>query len=397
MVFQPTLLAADQTEPFEDATSLKFDPGKDIPTSFVNSDYEQRIEVRSLYDPRSSVSARVDVEVYVFHVSFDLYSKEFLVSTEFESVDAAQAEVDFLARVYGKLPLTWATSPRAIVIHKGAHAPFGAFYGGELVTYSDSVRGRHESNILLHSLVHEIGHIFLTGLSRTKAWKDAQELDGGCATEYGCDYLDREDLADSLVYWYAVTYFADQISAEDWDKIHDAMSARLRVLTDCALEDSWDMTPHAGPPDFEINPGFAGAWFEPTTSGQGLLFDVFPELGMMFAAWFTYDIDGSEDSSATLGDSGHRWLTAQGRFSGNTAVLDIILTTGGAFNSSQPPAVNNPDPVGTLTIEFEGCGDALMSYEFFSPYMVGEIPIQRVVPVDPKRCEVFATTANAEH
>jgi hypothetical protein len=38
-----------------------------------------------------------------------------------------------------------------------------------------------------------------------------------------------------------------------------------------------------------INPGHAGAWLNPETSGQGFLLDVLPETDMAFLAWFTYD------------------------------------------------------------------------------------------------------------
>jgi plastocyanin len=81
---------------------------------------------------------------------------------------------------------------------------------------------------------------------------------------------------------------------------------------------------------FQINNGLNDAWYNPDTDGQGFFVIVFPVIHKMFLSWFTYDIERPPGgTTALMGDPGHRWLTAFGDYSGDTAVLDIDLRQGG--------------------------------------------------------------------
>jgi hypothetical protein len=140
----------------------------------------------------------------------------------------------------------------------------------------------------------------------------------------------------------------------------------------------------------QINAGFNDAWYNPLTNGQGLLITVFPDNQQMFLAWFTYDIERPpEDVQAVLGDPGHRWLTAQGPYEGDTANLTIFVTSGGVFDSSQPPSVTDQAGDGTMTLEFSDCANGLVSYEITSLGISGEIPIQRIAPDNIAFCETL--------
>jgi hypothetical protein len=139
---------------------------------------------------------------------------------------------------------------------------------------------------------------------------------------------------------------------------------------------------------FQINPGLNDAWYNPATSGQGFLITVFPDIGQMFVAWFTFDIERPpEDVEAILGEPGHRWLTAQGPYDGDTAELTIFVTEGGVFDAAEPPANNDGVGDGTMTIEFADCTQGIVSYEMSSPSVSGEIPIQRIVNDNAALCE----------
>lgn len=141
-------------------------------------------------------------------------------------------------------------------------------------------------------------------------------------------------------------------------------------------------------PRFQINPGMNDAWYSPTTAGQGFLLTVFPDSQQLFVAWFTFDTQRpSEDVQATLCDPGHRWLTAQGPYSGHSASLLIYVTEGGVFDAANPPANNDGIADGTMTIEFAGCAEGLVTYEIDSPNVSGEIPIQRVTNDNVVLCE----------
>jgi hypothetical protein len=139
---------------------------------------------------------------------------------------------------------------------------------------------------------------------------------------------------------------------------------------------------------FSINPGLNDAWYNPATNGQGFLITVFPDRKEVFLAWFTYDTERPpEDVTAMLGEPGHRWLTAQGPYDGDTANLTIFVTEGGVFDAAEPAASTDPAGDGTMTVEFADCTEGLVSYEITSLDISGEIPIQRISPDNVPLCE----------
>ena len=142
--------------------------------------------------------------------------------------------------------------------------------------------------------------------------------------------------------------------------------------------------------EVEINAGMSDAWYNPATDGQGFLIAVFPDLGELFLAWFTYDTQRPpDDVSAILGEPGHRWLTAQGPFDGSRADLTIYLTQGGVFDSADPPASTGEDGYGTMVLEFLTCNEARVTYAIPSLRLSGQIPIQRIVDDNVELCEAL--------
>lgn len=141
---------------------------------------------------------------------------------------------------------------------------------------------------------------------------------------------------------------------------------------------------------FEINAGLNDAWYSTTTNGQGLTVTVFPDRKEVFVAWFTFDTQRPPANvNANLGDPGHRWLTAQGPYSGDKASLTIFVTEGGVFDSAQPPTSTDPGGDGTMILEFEDCTEGLVSYEIDSLGISGEIPIERIVDDNVALCEAL--------
>jgi hypothetical protein len=143
----------------------------------------------------------------------------------------------------------------------------------------------------------------------------------------------------------------------------------------------------APPAPFRITHAMAGGWFDPPTSGQGFVMDVFDNVNQMFVAWFTYDLERPAASAdAMIGDPGHRWLTAQGPFDGDTGELLIYWTSGGVFDSANPapaPAVQD----GTLTVEFFDCLSGQVTYDLGSVNVSGQLPIQRLANDAAELCE----------
>ncbi len=111
-----------------------------------------------------------------------------------------------------------------------------------------------------------------------------------------------------------------------------------------------------------VNPdqfGLSGAWYDPTTSGQGLVLASYPDIsgagkGLLAAGWYTYD---------TSAAGGQRWYTLQGAANTGAAVssLDIYAATGGNFNAL--PAIS-ANKVGSATLTFGDCTHATLNYSF---------------------------------
>jgi hypothetical protein len=129
---------------------------------------------------------------------------------------------------------------------------------------------------------------------------------------------------------------------------------------------------------FEINAGHAGAWFNPDTSGQGQFIDVEPGEQFMFISWFTYTDAASDNPNE------QQWYTAQGNYSGNTAVLDLFETLGGRFDDPQGVTTTQ---IGEVTLSFSDCDEGQMTYSFDGEGLLGEFPLLRVIPGSGNVCE----------
>lgn len=150
--------------------------------------------------------------------------------------------------------------------------------------------------------------------------------------------------------------------------------------------DPTTITVQSAPVAFEINAGLNDSWYNPTTGGQGFFITVFPDIGKMFLAWFTYDTQRPPGTvTAQLGDPGHRWLTAFGDYSGDTATLAVELTEGGIFDTSPPAPTQSPD--GTITVEFTSCTAGTVSFNIPSAGTSGSVAIQRIALDNVPFCE----------
>jgi len=139
----------------------------------------------------------------------------------------------------------------------------------------------------------------------------------------------------------------------------------------------WVMFP---PGPLQFNAGLNGAWFNPDTSGQGILVDVFTERRLIFVAWFTFDLQRpSAGEGPMIGDDGHRWLTAFGQYAEGDSVvsLEIENTRSGVFDSADPPAIQDAG-YGSIELEFSDCLNGTMTYDIPTGPVNGVIPITRI-------------------
>jgi len=141
----------------------------------------------------------------------------------------------------------------------------------------------------------------------------------------------------------------------------------------------------------QINPGINDAWYSPETSGQGFFITVFPDLGYVSLAWFTYDTELPPISAtAILGDPGHRWLTALGPIEGNQVLMNVEMTSGGLFDAAtEIQRTDPPGSDGTILLKFDSCQSGTVEYDIPSVNRQGNIPIQRVANDNIALCEAL--------
>ena len=138
---------------------------------------------------------------------------------------------------------------------------------------------------------------------------------------------------------------------------------------------------------FLINAAISDAWFFPPTGGQGFFIIVWEDRKEIFLAWFTYDTERPpEDVSAILGEPGHRWLTAQGPYEGDTALLDVFLTSGMVFDSDVPPVESVQLDGATIEIFWSDCEEGILTYDIPQWGLSDVIPIQRIVGDNVPAC-----------
>ncbi len=134
-----------------------------------------------------------------------------------------------------------------------------------------------------------------------------------------------------------------------------------------------------------INPGLSGAWYNPATSGQGFFFDINDEINFFFGGWFTYaQTDAANGhvrmAGKTIGVSEHNWLTLNGQYSGDSADLQIGLSSNGLFDHGAETGITE---VGAVNVTFSDCTTGRISYDLALPDVApvtGEIPITRLTP-----------------
>ncbi len=150
-------------------------------------------------------------------------------------------------------------------------------------------------------------------------------------------------------------------------------------------------------PKFQINAGLNDAWYNPATDGQGFFITVFPDLGVVSLAWFTYDTaPPPEGAQANFGDPGHRWITAIGPITDNQAILNIDITSGGLFDTQKEVEHTDPEGAdGTITLTFEDCKSAIVEYDITSINRQGSVPIQRVANDNIILCEALSAGQQA--
>ena len=209
------------------------------PTSFRSVTYTGRGQ-RLIYDRRPD-QGWVTVDAYLFDAQYDGQVLEFQVNPEFGSVEAAQTEVEKYAPEIGRLPTVLLSRAHEVHINAGRELFGGGAERGNFLIHTDRGVEYLLGGFLEEVLIHEAAHISLDlAHANAPGWRTAQQADGVFISNYARDFPDREDVAESILTYFAVRYRPERLSEADRAAILAAIPNRLAYFDDQGL----DMSPY---------------------------------------------------------------------------------------------------------------------------------------------------------
>ncbi|MDE0073394.1 MAG: hypothetical protein OXR82_19890 [Gammaproteobacteria bacterium] len=195
---------------------------QDDPTALDSLRYTGR-GARWFFDPRTDPRAwREDLNTYLFDAHFGDHVMEVQAHPAYGSAEAAEAMAAYYAAVIGRLPQGIRSGGSEIEIaplEDGGYAG-GAPCGGIFHAAWPPARGPapYDEEVAFH----EGGHVSLDDCnwpeegtlrrhSRSPGWLAAQEADSLFISPYARDWPNREDLAETVLPWFAVRCVPERV------------------------------------------------------------------------------------------------------------------------------------------------------------------------------------------
>ncbi|NEU30603.1 copper amine oxidase N-terminal domain-containing protein [bacterium LRH843] len=197
------------------------------PSSFVDLAYMGRGN-RVMYDRR--VGNWIEVKAFLFNASYSNGNIiEIQVNPEFQSFEKAQLEAIRFAKPIGQLPAFLRERVFTVWIHRGDN-PFGGGNNNILI-HTDQADKYISQGILEETIFHEATHTSLDPIySENNEWIKAQHNDGKFISSYAKEEPSREDLAESLLPYFALKYRSDRLSQEMINTISKTIPHRIEFF-----------------------------------------------------------------------------------------------------------------------------------------------------------------------
>jgi hypothetical protein len=159
------------------------------------------------------------------HIFDTVYADDLLVEVQVNSSDFSQASAAEYAESYaemvGRLPRSLRLDVETMCIHGGGALPFGG--GNNSILIHVDVEPS-TTPFLEEILFHEAAHTSYGPEHDTApGWTAAQQADPTFISSYARDFPSREDVAESLLMWYAVRFKSERID----DSTHAATEAAI--------------------------------------------------------------------------------------------------------------------------------------------------------------------------
>nr|WP_298103273.1 hypothetical protein [uncultured Shinella sp.] len=227
-VAAPTIAADGRPPPYDSTADTVFDIiTADDPSSF-RCLTPLGHGARQIWDKRVDGEPVVEALLFVADYS-DGASIEIAVNPEFLTVDKAREEAMRYAVPLGRLPSVLRMGVKRFSIHQGDE---GFHAGtGQIVVYAGRAARRIEKAHLEESLFHEAVHAALDDDHRMSVgWRDAQRRDGGFLTSYGQATPDREDLAETALFAFALLHHPERFPPVDTETVRQTVPNRLAYI-----------------------------------------------------------------------------------------------------------------------------------------------------------------------
>jgi hypothetical protein len=184
--------------------------------------------------PRQIWDKRVDDEpvvmAFIFAAHFtDGTRIEIAINPEFGSVNSARAEALRYTTALGQLPTSLRRGIGRFSVHMGDESPHAG--DDQIVFYSATADQRLGYNHLEESLFHESVHASWDATWRlSPEWQAAAAADAGFLTGYAAAHPDREDLAETALFGFAILHHPDRFPPVDTADTLRAVPHRLAFL-----------------------------------------------------------------------------------------------------------------------------------------------------------------------
>lgn len=226
--FSTAIQAETMTPPFSNTAGTVFDIiQKNDPSALLCVEDAGR-GARQIWDKR--VDGEPVVNAFLFMARYrDGSNIEIAINPEFGSQTAALAEALRYAAPLGQLPTTLRAGIMRFSVHGGRKSYHAG--SGQIVVYAETTDNRLGYNHLEESLFHESVHASWDATHRLSAgWIKAQNADGRFLTGYGERSPEREDLAETALFAYAILHHPDRFPPADTRDTVAAVPARLAYI-----------------------------------------------------------------------------------------------------------------------------------------------------------------------
>ena len=210
----------------------KSDPSNFKDVVFVEKEQLLDFDKRTFKNRKTSWK-KTNFSVFVFRASFENTDDILIkVNDEFKDLKKAEKQAIKFGKIFGQMPAFLRKKVKYLIIHKGN--PSWAGGNGSAVIHTNTFINENKKYIE-ESMFHELVHASLDWQWGKKSieedkWLNAITTDKYYISDYAWEYPEQEDLAETVLWWYASRCKKDRISKKNYEKVNKFLSNRFKYL-----------------------------------------------------------------------------------------------------------------------------------------------------------------------